>query len=266
MSRSYEEIRDVAIELLAGREKSSSGYNLENFDGLKYAVAEVFQRRSGVPSNSAELTSDEAENLREVFWELVMQGIIMPGLDEMNRDFPWFRVSTRGRRVLAQQPFIPHDVEGYTRILRTAVPDLSETTLVYLQEAMSAFRASCLLSASVMLGVATEHTFLLLVDDIMANAKWASRYQPVAEQRTILQKVTKFRNLLESDQKQLPSELREDLDTQFAGILSVIRTSRNESGHPSGRIPDREQVYVLLHLFVTYCKKMYALRRYFRAA
>lgn len=260
---SYEELRDTTIELLSGRERS--GYSLENFDGLKIAVAEVFARREGKQGGRFELSRPDAEVLREVFWDLFRQGVVVPGLDELNRDFPWFRISDRGRRILAHQPFIPHDVDAYTKILKSAVPELNDTTLVYLQESMSAFRADCLLSASVMLGVATEHTFLLLLEDIAANPKWNVRYQSVAEQRAILQKVTKFRNVLEQDLKQLPSELREDLDTHFAGILSVIRTTRNESGHPSGKVPEREQVYVLLHLFVTYCKKMYALRRYFRA-
>jgi hypothetical protein len=130
---------------------------------------------------------------------------------------------------------------------------------------MNAFKADCLLSASVMLGVAAEHTFLLLIDDVVGNPKSAARYQTVVEQRTLLQKVTKFRNVLEQDMKQLPSELREDLDTQFSGIMSVIRTTRNESGHPTGKLLSREQVYVLLHLFVTYCKKLYALRHHFQS-
>jgi hypothetical protein len=264
-SHSYEELRDAAVEVLSGRERSRSGYSIENFDGLKLSVGEVFQRREAAPSTRSELSRADAEQLREVFWDLFRQGILTPGLDEMNRDFPWFHVTERGRRMLAQQPFIPHDVEAYTRILRDAVPDLHDTTLIYLQEAMSAFRADCLLSATVMLGVATEHTFLLLMEDVIANPTWATRFQAAADQRTILQKLTKFRNVLDQHLKEIPADLREDLDTQFAGILSVIRSSRNESGHPTGKVPVREQVYVLLHLFLPHCKKIYALRRYFRA-
>ena len=64
--------------------------------------------------------------------------------------------------------------------------------------------------------------------------------------------------------KAFPAEIREDLDTHFAGILSVIRTFRNDSGHPSGKILEREQTYVLLQMFVPYCKKLYQLMDFFR--
>jgi hypothetical protein len=60
--------------------------------------------------------------------------------------------------------------------------------------------------------------------------------------------------------KHFVARIKEDLDTHFAGILSVIRTFRNQSGHPTGRIIDREQAYVLLQLFIPHCRKMYQLR------
>jgi hypothetical protein len=85
----------------------------------------------------------------------------------------------------------------------------------------------------------------------------------VASERTILQKVNKFKNILDQQVRQLPPDVKEDLDTQFAGILSIIRTFRNQSGHPTGKIVDREQAYVLLQLFIPYCKKMYQLMAYY---
>jgi hypothetical protein len=43
------------------------------------------------------------------------------------------------------------------------------------------------------------------------------------------------------------------------GITSVIRTLRDDSGRPTGKVIGREQRYVLLQLLVPYCKKMYEL-------
>jgi len=57
--------------------------------------------------------------------------------------------------------------------------------------------------------------------------------------------------------------VKEDLDTNFSGILSIIRNFRNQSGHPSGKIIDREQAYILLQLFPPYCKKMYQLMDFY---
>jgi hypothetical protein len=53
---------------------------------------------------------------------------------------------------------------------------------------------------------------------------------------------------------------------QFSGILSIIRNFRNDSGHPSGKIIEREQAYILLQLFIPYCKKMYQMKDYFSAS
>ena len=136
--------------------------------------------------------------------------------------------------------------------------------MVYLQEAMQAFRSGCILSATVMIGVATEHTFLVLIETILQNTAHAQTYASVDKERTILAKINKFRNILDQQVKTLPREVLEDLDTHFAGIQSVIRNFRNQSGHPTGKIIDREQAYVLLHLFIPYCKKMHQLMDHFQ--
>ena len=110
-----------------------------------------------------------------------------------------------------------------------------------------------------MLGVATEQTFLLLIEAIDQNPKHQATFAPVKEERTILRKVNKFQKILDREKNTLPSEVKDDLDTNFLGILSIIRNFRNDSGHPSGKIIDREQAYVLLQLFPHYCKKLYQL-------
>lgn len=170
-----------------------------------------------------------------------------------------------GRHIAeSQSAYFFHDVSSYERVIRSEVPSVNEVTLLYLKEAMQAFRSGCILSSTVMLGVATEHTFILLLEVIENNAAHAKTYLSVFQERTILQKLNKFRNVLEQNPKGLPSEIKEDLDTHFAGILSVIRTFRNQSGHPTGKIMDREQTFVLLQLFIPYCKKLYQLMDFFR--
>ena len=114
-----------------------------------------------------------------------------------------------------------------------------------------------------MLGVATEHSFLLMLEVVENNPTYKAPYQNVFTQRTILQKVNKFKNILDQNTKFLPPEIQEDLDTNFAGILSIIRNFRNQSGHPTGKVLNREQVYILLQLFIPYCKKIYQLKDYF---
>jgi len=272
MDHSYEEMRDVVLDILAGRERVSR--EPDEYQSLACSVAEVFLRRGEydapqkasnyVSPQPAPLSTHDADLFLEIFWGLFREGVITLGRDDRNRDYPHLRVSLFGKRLLESgNAYFFHDVSTYEKLVRDNVPDIDDVTMIYVKEAMQAFRAGCILSATVMLGVATEHTFLLLMETIDQNPAHKATFSSVGNERLILRKVNKFRNIIDGMRAGLPQVVREDLDTHFAGILSVIRTFRNESGHPSGKIIDREQAYVLLHLFVPYCKKMYQLREHF---
>lgn len=268
MNHNYEELRSVVLDLISGRERA--GYPLDQFVHLALGVAEVLYKRETQPQQGVQsqpqLSSADRELVGEIFWDLFLQRIITLGSDTSNPAFPWFRVSSQGKRILdGQNPYIFHDVSSYTKLIQANVPNINGTTLLYLLEAMQSFRSGCLLAATVMLGVASEHSFLLLVEVAENNATHGSHFKNAAEQRTILQKFRKFRAALEQHVlSSLPSVLKEDLDVQFDGILSVIRTFRNDAGHPSGKIMEREQVYVLLQMFIPYCKKLYGLIEFFK--
>jgi hypothetical protein len=166
-------------------------------------------------------------------------------------------------RTSATSQIIGNQWFSVEKAIRAAVPTIDGATLVYLKEAMQAFRSGCILSATVMLGVATEHTFLLLLEKIDLNPTHAQTYKPVSRERGTLNKANKFKQILDRHVSTLTPEIREDLDTHFASILSIIRTFRNQAGHPTGTIIDREQAYVLLQLFIPYCKKMYQLMAHY---
>jgi hypothetical protein len=263
---SYEEIRDIVLDLLAGRTRGNS-YELNQYQNLMLGVGAVFRNRiSGQRHEGHTVLSDHDSNLfLEVFWGLFRDGIITLGLDDSNRNFPFFRVSSFGKRLLdGKDAYFFHDVSSYEKIIRIEIPSIDKVTLIYLKEAMQAFRSGCILSTTVMLGVAAEHTFLLLTEVIDQNPTHQQTYGAVAKQRSILPKVNKFKDILDKQSGSLPYETKENLDTHFMGILHLIRTFRNQSGHPSGAIVDREQAYILLQLFIPYCKKMYQLMDYFR--
>jgi len=265
MPHSYEEIRSVALDILAGRENPRDPPT--QYESIKLGIAEVFARREGLPREGRppQLDRVDSEIYLEVFWELFRQGIITLGFNDANREFPHCRVSQFGRRLLEnQQGYFFHDVTTYTNIITREIPNIDPITLVYLQEAMQAFKAGCILSSTVMLGVATEHAFLLVLDAIDANPRHQPTYRRALQERLLLPKVNRFKSILDNHLAALPAEVREDLDTHFTGILSIIRTFRNQAGHPTGTIIEREQAYVLLNLFVPYGKKLYQLRDYFQ--
>jgi len=79
-------------------------------------------------------------------------------------------------------------------------------------------------------------------------------------EKTALQRINKFKNILPQISKDLPKEVKEGFDTDMMAIMETIRNFRNESGHPSGKRISTEQVYILLHFFIPCCKKIYQLR------
>lgn len=267
MGHSYEEIRAAAFDVLSGRIRTVYGVN--QYRHFAIGVASALMEKSGHAGHSmsgseATLGHEDADKFLELFWNLFREGVITLGFNDANPEFPWFRLTQMGSRMVNQADgYFVHDVSGYEKRILTEIPKLDPITLLYLKEALQAFQSGCLLSSTVMLGVATEHTFLLLMESVDKNKVHQATFSPVSKERTILQKVNKFKNILDQHLKTLPSPIKEDLDTNFLGILSIIRNYRNQSGHPSGKIIDREQVYVLLQLFPHYCKKMYQMRSHF---
>jgi len=268
MEHSYEEIRKIALDILAEREKLSSNPN--QYEQLRIGVGSILEEReTGQRPTVFIMSHEDSEIFLEVFWDLFRQGIITLGSNNSNREFPFFRVSANGKRIIENQDaYFFHDVSSYEIMVTENIPNIDETTLIYLKEAMQSFLSGCVLSSSVMLGVATEHTFLKLLETIEQNNTYSATFLKVFEQRTLLQKLNKFRNKLDGEintkRIQLSSEIKEDLETNFLGIMAIIRNFRNESGHPTGNIISREQCYVNLNLFVPYCKKLYQLMDSFK--
>lgn len=270
MDHSNEEIRKVAIEILSGKEKCH--FEPAQYEHLKIGIAEVFEKREKSNQSSHvvyggmhNLSCHDSEIFLEVFWDLFRQGIITLGMNDSNREFPWFRLSENGRRIIkSQEPYFFHDVTSYEKVIIENIPNIDPITLVYLKEAMQSFLSGCVLSSSVMIGVSIEHTFLKLLETIEINTNYSSIFKNAFEQRTLLQKFNKFKNILDQNPKFLTPDIKEDLDTNFSSILSMIRNFRNESGHPSGKIISREQNYILLQLFIPCCKKIYQLIDFFK--
>ena len=268
MPHTYEELRAATLDILSGREKVP--YEPSQYENLSLGLGQVFAQREnriqpGHFGATYPLDAQDKELLLELFWDLFRQGVISLGMNDSNREFPFFHMTRLGRQLAqGQEAYFFHDVSSYETAIRREVPTIDGVTLLYLKEAMQAFRAGCMLSATVMLGVSLEHTFELLLEHLDAHPTHKTTFAPVFSERTLLRKFNKFRAIIDSMSKTLPAEIKEDIDTHFAGILSVIRTYRNESGHPTGKIIDREQTFVLLQLFIPYCKKQYQLLQHFK--
>lgn len=266
-SHSYEEIREVVIDILLGKENVP--YEPSQFVHLCAGVNEVFARRDGSGSTGSYIGTSvpghpqDAELVRDVFWDLFRQGAITLGLNNSNPNWPFFRLSHFGKQTLAAAgPNRFHDTASYLAHVRREVPDISEDTLPYLDEAVAAFYADCLLSSCVMLGVAAENEFIRLLQVADQSTSFPGIFQAAAANGFIRTRITKFHAALKPIQSQLtPRQDFEDLETNLGLIQSVLRIARNEAGHPSGRpAPQREQVYVFLQLFIPFARQLMKLR------
>src|SRR5271157_3419863 len=125
---SYEEIRDVVVNIVLRREKVS--YEPNQYRSLVTGVGEVLARR-GTAENKPEygrpgetrLHDHDVELVRDVFWDLFRQGFITLGMNDMNETWPWFRLSHFGQEALqTQSPYRFHDRNSFMSLVKNNVP------------------------------------------------------------------------------------------------------------------------------------------------
>ena len=253
---SYEEVRDVVVDILLRRENVR--YTPDQWQALVDGVQEVFARRA---SADHRLHPDDEELVRDVFWDLFRQGFITLGVNNSNPTWPFFRLSHFGKTALqSQAPYRFHDTSSYLALVKREVPDISSAAMAYLDEAVSALYAGCLLASCVMLGVAAEAEFLRFIEVATASPQHGRHFSAVQRERVIRGKIDKVQAGLEQIKSSLPRDAIDDLGANFLAIQSVLRIARNEAGHPSAANPQREQVYVFLQLFIPFARQLMKLR------
>ena len=201
----------------------------------------------------------------DAVWDLIAEGVLRPG-SEKYTELPYIHLTEHGRRVLAED-FGPHDPEGYIKHLKSLVPMIDGTIERYVVEAVANFRSHSYLSASVMLGCASEKLFLLLLDSYC-------NHLPAADRSTFEAKLRKVRwmgamhgvfmkqfhdvlshELLPIEGKEWISERADAL--QF--VLEHFRKNRNEAGHPTGQALSKDIIFGHLLMFPAYCRSVYLL-------
>jgi hypothetical protein len=147
----------------------------------------------------------------------------------------------------------------FVRIVKSNVPSLSAEAQIYLEEAVGAFYAGCMLASCVMSGVAAEAEFLNMLDAV-ANGRHSSKFAAAQKSFFIRKKIEAFQKALQPMLNTLPAKVTENLETNLTMIQSVLRLARNDAGHPTGASPEREQVFIYLQLFAPFAKQLVQLR------
>lgn len=212
------------------------------------------------------MPSEDREKVRQIVWELILQGVLAIGLNESNPNFPFVSVTEHGKKVLESGQTLPYDPDGYLKKLKTELPNLDPLIEMYLSESLQAYLKGLMFSSAVMLGVASEKAFLLLLEaftNALTNEPKKRKFQNLQNSIGTKKKFDQLKKEIIAIRRNLPRELSENLESQFDGIFNLIRVTRNDAGHPTGRHIERGVVYTNLQLFIYYCKRIYGLIDYF---
>jgi len=211
-----------------------------------------------------------AFHMTEVFWQLMIEGILAPGMNAANQNLPWFHVTDYGRKVLREEAGHPHDEVGYLERVRARVPNPDATVLAYLTEALSTFRRGTPVASTVMLGIAAERVFLMVCDSFLvalrdpaeraALGAILQRFPMKPKLDWIHAKVSNLQN------QRLPG-LPENAALMVTAVYDFLRTQRNDLGHPRDSPPavDREDAFVNLQMFPRYYQIAEELRQFLAA-
>ena len=222
------------------------------------AQDDIYWRRSG-------RFDENREKIREVLWDLLFVRVISPGINEKtenNANLPWFRLTNYGRVVVKEREIQPYDPDGYLDLVRREIPELDEEIERYLAESLQALRRDLPLSSAVTLGAASEKAFILLHESLtnaLKDPEKIDRFTKLQHEIGTNSKFNKVNQEILSHKKKMPPIVKENLNTYLNTIFNVIRVTRNEAGHPTGKTPPRDTTFVNLRLFLPYCKKVYQL-------
>ena len=211
-----------------------------------------------------------AFHAQEVFWQLVIERVLAPGMNATNMNLPFFHRTAYGIRVIEEQAANPYDQLDYLQRLTANIPDVDATVIAYLQESLATFRHGNLVASTVMLGIAAERVFLLLCGSMaqaLANTTEKQRFERLLKKFPMKPKLDWFRQKIQNIQLSQPQGLPENAPIMITAIYDLMRYQRNELGHPRAQPPNLSQpdVYTNLQIFPRYYETAEAFRGFLAA-
>jgi hypothetical protein len=217
------------------------------------------------PRNEALL----AFHLSDVFWELVVEGVVAPGSNSSNLQLPFYHVTSYGQRVLAATAGHPHDEDAYLTRVSGLVPMPDATVMAYLAEAVKTFRRGTPVAATVMLGIAAERVFLLVCDALLAALKDPNEqktFTAILERFPMKPKLDWAHNKVQTIHARRMAGWPDTATLAVMAVYDLLRTQRNDLGHPRDLPPtlDREEAFVSLQVFPRYYQTSVVLIDFFK--
>jgi hypothetical protein len=223
-------------------------------------------------SNYSGLDNAEKGKILEYLWEIIhemlINGIMYQGSpgDVTGTSLVFLTITEYGKECLLTDNVLPYDPEGYLKELQEQNKNLDLITLTYVSEAVNAFSRRLFLSATVMLGVASENLINILVDSYtsaIAIPNDKANFKKKITGKGIHRIFKEFKTAFDSINQKLPKVLTDNSDIYLDNIFNLIRYNRNNTGHPTGKKATYKSLYASLQIFAEYSKLIFDLKDYF---
>lgn len=204
--------------------------------------------------------------IMEAVWALISQGLAFIDYSQPAAENWSLHLTEAGFAAASDEEVSPDDPAGYIRRLLREVPGMSDIVKGYAQEALHAYNARLYRASAVMLGVASEAA-VLEVALTLANMMEESEAKPYLEtinsrRQNFVAKFEAFQQKLRSKKPLLPSDFADSLELTMNAVADLLRIYRNDAGHPTGKLVDRDDCFIHLRMFVRYAKKLYSLKEH----
>jgi len=205
--------------------------------------------------------------IAQTLWKLVGRGLVYIDFSQSAPENWEWGLTDEGVASAKDEQFNPDDPEMYLARLQSDVPGVSDLVLRYTSEAVRSYTHACYLASAVMLGVASEAAFLEMAQAcVKCLGAEGKKLQEVLDnpRQPYVAKFDEFRKRIEPKKADLPPEPADGMNLTFNSVLDLLRISRNDAGHPTGKDVSREDQYISLQMFARYLQRLYDLRSFFQ--
>jgi len=223
-------IREALLHAIRSNEPQGPHDHRPNLQ--QASVLETAAQALGIKQNP-----DLEQALLTQWHDLFRTGLLAWGLNLSNPNPPFFHLTERGRRALANVTRDPSNPAGYIRHL-SSIATLDPTAMSYLKEGLECYVDGLFKSAAVMVGCAAESVILCLRDLIVHKLTALGKTVPTNLKDWRIRTVSEaLRSFFDSHSGNFNRELRESFEAFWAAFAQQIRASRNDAGHPASVDP-----------------------------